>query len=141
MRVTAARLRDDRGDVVIGWLTRLLVVVAIVGVALIDGVSLLKAHYGADGDADVAASKASAAYAIKQSKADAYAAAVEFASLNDEFVDKRKFHVDAGGAVTLTLTRTADTVVIERLAPLRKFGVVTSSGAAGPSAPASALAP
>jgi hypothetical protein len=132
-----ARLYDDRGDVVIGWLTKLLVAFAVVGVILIDGVSVIKAHYGAAGDADVAASRASAAFATRHNKADAYSAALDYALGNDETIAKGAFHVNVTtGQVTLTLTRTANTVVLERIAPLRKFGVATGSGAA--SAPTAA---
>jgi hypothetical protein len=132
----STRLRDDRGDVVVGWLTKLMVIITLVGLILIDGVSVIKAHYGASGDADIAASRASTAYALRHNSADAYAAAVEFAVDNDELIDRHQFHVNGKtGTVTLTLTRTADTVVLDRIAPLRRFGVASGSGAAGPPAP------
>ncbi len=127
----SSRLYDDRGDVVLGWLTKLMVAFAVVGLAVIDGVSVVKAHYGATGDADVAASRASAAYALRHDKSEAYAAALDYAIGNDEAIAKGEFHVNAKtGAVALTLTRTADTVVLSRLPPLRKFGVASGSGTA-----------
>lgn len=131
----SAQLAGERGDVVLGWLTRLLVVISVVGVTLIDGVSVVKAHYGAQGDATSAATAASAAYATRHNKADAYAAALQVAASNDETLDKRKFHVDASGGVTLTLIRTADTVVLDQLPPLRRFGIATSVGTAAAPAP------
>ena len=121
---------DDRGDVVVGWLTRLIVVFAIVGVCLIDVVSVVQAHFGAQGDADLAATNASTAYAVRHNTADAYAAAVMVASGNEETIDKHAFRVDRAGNVTLKLTRTAQTVALEHLPPLRKFGVITTEGTA-----------
>jgi hypothetical protein len=129
VRVTA-RMSNDRGDVVVGWLTRLLVIFAIVGVALIDCVSVVRAHFGAQGDADLAASNASQAFAVRHSTADAYAAALMVATGNEETIDKHSFRVDKAGNVSLKLTRTAQTVALEHLSPLRKFGVITSLGTA-----------
>ena len=135
----AARMMNDRGDVVVGWLTRLLVIFAIVGVVIVDTVSVIQAHFGAQGDADLAAANASTAYAARHSTADAYAAALTVASGNEETIDKRTFHVNPRtGAVTLRLTRTAQTVALERLAPLRKFGVITSVGTGSAASQASA---
>ncbi|MDQ1680065.1 MAG: hypothetical protein QOI42_924 [Frankiaceae bacterium] len=139
MRAPHAQLLGDRGDIVIGWLTRLLVVMALIGVSLIDGVSVLKAHYGTQGDADLAATQASSAFAQTHDKAAAYQAALDVATPNDEAISKKQFHVDVRtGVVRLTLTREATTVVLSHIAPLRKYGEISAVASAAPT-PASAL--
>lgn len=139
MRALRWQSTGDRGDIVIGWLTRLLVVIAIVGVSLIDGISVVKAHYGTQGDADLAASQASDTFAHTRDKAAAYQAAVDVATTNDEAISKKQFHVDVRtGTVRLTLTREATTVVLSHIAPLRKYGEITAAATASPT-PANAL--
>lgn len=136
MQFPRSTFDNDRGDVVLGWLTKLLVVTAIVGVTLIDAVSIVKAHYGAAGDAQLAASRASAVYATSRNVDEAYAAAAESVVDLDETIDKKTFSVDEQGTVQLTLRRVATTVVVDRIPPLRKFAVASSAGTAA--APAAA---
>lgn len=122
----------DSGSIVIGWLTRLIVVVAIVGVVLFDVVSITAAHIGAEDDASQAATAASADYRANHNVQSAYNAAVESLPSSSETVLTRGFVIDPDGTVHLRLRRTVKTVVCSHIGPLKHFDTVTVSGEAAP---------
>ena len=50
------RERGDRGDIVLGWLTKLAVVLGVLGVIAFDGIAVVQAHFQASDRATTAAS-------------------------------------------------------------------------------------
>jgi hypothetical protein len=104
----------DRGDIVLGWLTRLTVIMALVGVALFDAISVGTTTASVADQGTSAALEASATWDETKNVQAAYDAAVTFATeANAENeVDPRSFSIDEDGTVHLTVSRVAKTLVL-----------------------------
>lgn len=103
----------ERGDVVLGWLTRIVIVLSLLGVIGFDAISVAVAAMTAQDDAAQAAQLASEAYKARGGTVQkAYDAAEAFAEGNGETVAAQSFVVDPGGTVHLTLEKTATTLVL-----------------------------
>lgn len=124
--------RHDTGSVVLGWLTKLAVAIAIVGVALFDSLSIAAAHLGATDDAGTAGEAASAAYRTSHNVDDAYKAALDTLPSDSESLPPKQFFVQPDGTVTLVLRRTTTTLLAYRIGPLKKYTVVTVHDTATP---------
>lgn len=122
----------DRGSIVIGWLTKLVVAIAIVGLALFDTLSIGAARLGASDDANTAAEAASADYRANHNVQSAYQAAIETLPSDSETIPPRQFVVQTDGTVTLVLHRTTTTLVAHRIGPLKKYASVTVHAVATP---------
>ena len=127
--------RRDTGSIVIGWLTKLMVAFAIVGVALFDSISIGAARLGATDDASTAAEAASANYRSSHDVQQAYRAAVDTLPSDSESLPPQQFLVQADGTVSLVLRRTTTTLAAHRIGPLKKYAVVVVHGEAAPPTP------
>lgn len=125
-------IRRDRGSIVIGWLTKLVVALAFFGVFAFDGVSLTAAHIGASDDADQAAQVAYNEYHSSHNVQAAYDAAVASLPSDTESLSPGDFVVATDGTVDLVLHRTVQTLVFQHIGPLKKYTVVTVHGEATP---------
>jgi hypothetical protein len=124
--------RRDTGSIVIGWLTKLAVAIAIVGVALFDSLSLAAAHLGAQDDASTAAEAASSEYRTSHNVDAAYQAALDTLPSDSETLPPRQFMVQPDGTVDLVLIRTTTTLLLHRIGPLKKYAVVVVHDVATP---------
>ena len=115
------RTRRDNGSIVLGWLTKLIVAIAFVGVALFDSISIGAAHLGATDDANNAASAASADFKTSHSVNSAYEAALGSLPSSSETIPAKTFEVQPDGTVTLVLDRTTRTLVAYRIGFLKKY--------------------
>ncbi len=108
-------MAGDTGDIVVGWLVRLVASLAVVGVLVFDGVSLGVAHLEVSDDAATAsraASRAAEAGATTQAAYDAAWRAVAEDEVGVELpVDG--FAATADGTVTVTVQRTVPTLVLQ----------------------------
>lgn len=120
----------DRGSIVIGWLGKIAVVLAVLGIALFDGISVGVAHMNAQDDANGAAVAANTAWTQTHNLQQAYDAAAESITNSDETVLTRGFSIDNDGTVHLLLHRTAMTLVMRHIGPLKQYTVFTVSGEA-----------
>lgn len=122
---------SERGDIVIGWLTRVVVVVALVGVVLFDGISVGVNRLNVEDQAQTAALAAADAWHSTHDVQKAYDAATEAATQADPLntVGTKDFKVDADGTVHLTVTRDAATLVLHRIKPARAWVHVEGHGA------------
>lgn len=127
--------RRDNGSIVLGWLTKLLVAIAFVGVALFDSLAIGAAHLGASDDANTAAETAAADYRSSHNVQAAYQAAVETLPSDSESIPAQQFVVEPDGTVNLVLRRTTTTLVAHRIGPLKKYSVVVVHATASPVAP------
>jgi hypothetical protein len=120
----------DRGDIVVGWLVRVVASVAVVGVLLFDVVSVAAAKMSVTDQASVAARAASDDWVIhhdQQSAFDAaWASATEANPTNT--IDTRNFRIAQGGTVRLTVHRTAPTLVLRLVGPLHHWADVAGEG-------------
>jgi exosome complex RNA-binding protein Csl4 len=120
----------DRGDVVLGWLTRLTVGLALLGLVGFDLVSLGAGRLQAEDRAQSAARAAVRSFAADQDMQRAYEAALaEVAEHGDpgDVVAAQSFTVTADGVVTLTLWHTAPTLVVEKIGPIRGWATTSAT--------------
>ena len=117
----------DRGDIVLGWLTRLTVTIAVLGVLAFDGVSLVKARFSAEDSAQTAARAAAEVFRDTHDVQKAYDAAYAVAVEHGATVDAPTFRPATDGSVTLTLRETAPTLVLRRVPPARGWADVAAT--------------
>ena len=124
-------MTDDRGDIILGWLTKLVLVLAVLGILGFDAVSLVQARFQATDRATTAASAAAAEYATSKDVQKAYNAAFA-TTVDNDTIETDTFAVAADGTVTLRLHREATTLVVSRIPPLRKYAEAVGEGTARP---------
>jgi hypothetical protein len=121
MRITA-RLRTlrradpERGDIVLGWLTRIVVVLGIAGIGLFDAISIGTTSVSLTDQGSYAAREASEAWQVTNSVQKAYEAAVAAATEQNpaNSVDTKSFRIDSDNTVHLRISREATTLVLYR---------------------------
>lgn len=108
--------RDDRGDIILGWLTRISVILAAAGLVLFDAISVGTTAMTLSDQGSLAAREASETFQESGSLQLAYEAAVASAleADADTLVDATTFTVDPDNTVHLTVSRTADSILLFR---------------------------
>lgn len=116
----------DRGDMILGWLTRIAVLLGVAGVALFDSMSIGSTAMNLSDQGDYAARQASENWQQTHDIQLAYDAAAAAATEQDpgNEVATKDFVVDSDGRVHLTISRTATTLVVFRLSATRKWAHV-----------------
>lgn len=110
MRISAT---GDLGGIVVGWLIRLVAVLALLGVVAFDGISFAVAQLAVTDAAAAASREASQELDLTGNPQLAYAAALRLAqqeSVENE-VPTEGFAVGADGSVTVTVVRHPPTLV------------------------------
>lgn len=122
----------DRGDIVLGWLTKLVVTLALLGVVGFDLVSLGAARFQAEDHAQAAVRAANESWKSAPDLQRAYDAALAEVVEHGDTIDPQTFTVGADGNITLTLRRTAPTMVVEKIGPARSWAEVDVTLSARP---------
>lgn len=130
--MAGARGSDDRGDIVLGWLARLVVVLGLGGLLAFDGASLLSTRVQVEGAATQAARAAADAWPGSRHVQVAYDAAVASLASPADRVQAPTFRVTPGGTVTLTVDTTAPTLLVRRIGPLRPLTRMSATGTGTP---------
>ncbi len=115
----------DRGDVVLGWLTKVVATLAVLGLVGFDAVSLGAAHFRAEDHAQQAVRKAAESYRGSPDLQAAYVAALEEILGTGDTIAPAGFSVSPDGTLTLTLRHETATLLVEKVPPLRRYAVVT----------------
>ena len=116
-------LQSERGSVVLGALTKLLLVALVAAVAY-DAAAIGYAHYEAADHGATAGDKAGDSWRESQDVKEAYHAAVTSLGGTDETIDAKSFTVNADETVTFQLRVPAKTLVAQRLSFTRHLSVV-----------------
>lgn len=125
-------MTSDSGSIVLGWLTRLALVIAVLGLLAFDGIALVKTNFSAADHAGSAAVAGADTYRQTKDVQQAYNAAVAAAS--GDTIDPKAFTVDPStGKVHLTVTEDAVTLWLQKIGPLKKYTVIHASADATPS--------
>lgn len=111
--------RSERG-LIGSWVVRIVLWLAIAGLTLFEAGAIIVAMVGVDGTADVAAREAALEYFRTKNEGDARARAEEAALQGDSVITSFVISAD-GGSVKVTLRRTAQTRIVHRIGPLKKF--------------------
>ena len=121
----------EHGAIVMGWLTKVVVALAIVAIIGFDTVAVMASHVTLKDDANGAAEAANTAWNENhRSVQAAYDAAALFARQHGEELPVRDFSVDPTGTVHVRLTKTTTTLVFQRIGPLKKYTTTTQTGEA-----------
>lgn len=124
-------MRGDRGDIVLGWLTRLTVGLALMGLVLFDVVALSLVRFQGSEAADDAARAAAASWKATPDIQKAYDAALLAVEPGDT-LPVESFRPSPDGSFELQLRRTAATLLVEKIPPLRELATATVSGTGRP---------
>jgi hypothetical protein len=129
--------RDERGSMVMGWLTKLVVFLAILGVIGFDAISIGAAHLTASDEADSAAEAANLMWVSDHETPiqQLYQAAEDFAEQHGDSIPPSSFVIDQQGNITLTLEHHVTTLVVRHVGPLKHFSTVSVTGTATTPAP------
>lgn len=119
---------DDRGDIILGWFTRVATFLLLLGIVAFEGISLVAARFNGPDVANQVAIAAADAYAPKHSVKAAYAAAERVAIDNKADLLRTEFSISGDGSVDLTIKTTATTLFLYRTNSTAKWAVVKSSG-------------
>jgi hypothetical protein len=117
---------NERGDVVLGWITKLVVGFAIAGVVLFDALAVGTTVSSVADQGSYAARQASETWNQTKDLNKAYltASATATESNPHNVIDPKTFRVDPDGRVHLKISRTATTLVLYRIGPLKHFADV-----------------
>jgi hypothetical protein len=126
------RFEGERG-IVLGWILRIVVGVALAGVLLYEAGAVIVAAVNADNAARSAAQEAVSTFARDHDAVAAKADADRQAAAEGAVVTA--FHVDAAGPggqsrVTLTVRKIAKTLFIQRIPGLKRYVVQSASSTA-----------
>lgn len=129
---TTRRLDNERGDIVLSWLTKLAVIFGLAGIALFDGISVGVTHSSVADQGSFAAREASETWSATKDLQKAFLTASTVAAEQDSLniVDPKSFRVDADGTIHLKISRTATTLVLYRIGPLKDLAWVQQDAAA-----------
>ena len=123
------RIDGDRGDIVLGWLTKLVVIIGLLGLVGFDGVSLAQARFQAADRATTAADAAADSFATTKTLQTAFNAA--YATTRDgDVIETKTFAIAPDGTVTLRLHHTATTLLLYRVKALQHYADAVGSGTA-----------
>jgi len=117
----------DRGDIVLGWLTKLTVILAVAGIGLFEAISIGSTMANVSDDGAYAAQEASSTWNQTkdiQQTYDAAVAAAESQNALDKVLTKG-FTVDPDGTVHLRIRREAKTLLLYRWSTTRSWTIVT----------------
>jgi hypothetical protein len=119
----------DRGSIVVGWLTKVVVTLAVVALIAFDLISIVTARLGVTDDANSAAEAANVAWNdTKGNVQSAYNAAAAYAESHGETCPVNYFHISSTGEVHLRLSGSATTFAVGHIGPLKKLATVHGDG-------------
>ena len=118
----------ESGDIILGWLTRIVIGFSLVGVVAFDGVSIGVAHVSAADDANTVARSASHAWFDTHQTDAAFQAAESTAAEHEETVVPASLTVAADGTVDVKIQRAATTLVVHHIHALRSWVTITATG-------------
>jgi hypothetical protein len=120
------------GFIVIGWLTRIVISLSVIGVFTFDALSVGSASLTVSDAANGTAIAARDVYNNNPNNRDsAYAAAERFADSHGVVLIPSNFTISNDGRVTVTVTKVAHTVVLEHIPPLTAWTVRSATATSG----------
>jgi hypothetical protein len=121
------RLSDDNGGIVLGWITRIAVIIGVAGLGLFDAISIGTTAATVSDQGSIAAMQASEAWLATKSVQKAYDAAVASATEQNpgDVVATKDFLIDEDGTVHLTVSRTATTLIIYRIGAIKSWADIS----------------
>lgn len=119
---------NDRGAVIVGWLTKVALVLTLFGVVAFDGVSVMVSNVSAQDTAASAAMAGAEVWRPTQDIQKAYNAAVSYAEEHGATIAPEDFGVDPDGTVHVKVQKDATTLVLYRTKSTRKWAHIEATG-------------
>jgi hypothetical protein len=117
-----------------GWLTKLVIMFAVLGVLAFDGFQVMVGNFGAADDATTAARAAADSFRVDKDVQKAYDAAVlSLVEKPNDVVETETFKVRPDGGIDLVVRREPKTLWMHRIGPLKDLSAIHQSGSASPS--------
>jgi len=117
-------LRADRGGIVVGWLVKLAVTMAVVGVIGYEAIAVSVAYVNVQDDGSEAARAAGDMWFNGgKDLQKSFDAAYAYASEHGDTIDPKSFSISPDGDVALKITKTANTLLIYRVKAIQHWGV------------------
>ena len=124
--------RADDGAIVLGWLTKVALSLAVVGFLSYDGISLVTSTVSTNDHAATLASQAADDVKNMRSIDKAYAVIAAQAEEGGDSLAPQDFVVAPSGSVTITLTHEATSVWMRHIGPLKRFLKVRATAEGAP---------
>jgi hypothetical protein len=122
-------VHGDRGDIVLGWLTKVCLVLGIVGVLAFDGISLATANISATDTATSAANVGAETWHDTHGNMQkAYAAALRYAEKQGGSIEPKEFVVNDDGSVEVTFRKEASSVLLYRTKATKRWTHIAAHG-------------
>jgi hypothetical protein len=122
----------DEGAIVLGWLTKVVLVLAVLGFLSYDGIAIVSANISAADRANTLASEAADDMHAMRDVNKAYAVISAEAAEKGDTIEPQDFRVASDGHVTLVLRREATSLWMSHIGPLRKLLHVHATGEGSP---------
>ncbi|MFN2539205.1 MAG: hypothetical protein ABR549_13800 [Mycobacteriales bacterium] len=126
------RNSPDEGAIVLGWLTKVALTLAVLGFLSYDGIAIVTANVSTADRANTLASEAADEVRSMRDVNKAYAAISAEAAADGDTIEPQDFRVASDGHVTLVLRREASSLWMSHVGPLRKFLHVRATGEGSP---------
>jgi hypothetical protein len=123
---------SDSGSIVLGWLGKLVIGFAVLGLIAFDGINIVVSNFGAADDASTAANAAADTYKVTHDINAAYQAAVKSVAGNGDTIETKTFVINPDGSVSLYVDRNPTTLWMHRIGPLKSWTHVRESGSGIP---------
>lgn len=122
-------MRGDRGDIVLGWLAKVTIVLGLLGAMAFDAVSVAAASIAATDAANGAATIGAEAWRNTHGDIQsAYDAALDYAEEHGGTIEPKEFEVDGDGNVTVRFRREASSILLFRTKTTKKLTQINVSG-------------
>lgn len=125
-------MNRDAGSIVLGWLAKLVLILAVFGLIAFDGLAVVTARFSAEDHANTAANAAAESWKGGHDLQKAYDDALAVISAG-ETIDTKTFRITPDGVVALVLHRNAKTVWLTQVSALAHFAKVSAHGTGSPS--------
>ncbi|CAN5561409.1 hypothetical protein BH24ACT26_BH24ACT26_00400 [soil metagenome] len=126
-------LNDERG-LVVSWLMKLVVGLAVTGVVLYDAGAVMMNHVTLDSAAnDIARELSSSVDATTPARTSPELTARAEVLARETGANLVEAEPDAEGALYVSLERRAETLLVRRIGPLKKWGTAVATGRAATS--------
>jgi hypothetical protein len=122
---------DDLGSIVIGWLTRVALALAVVGILGYDAVAIGQGRVNAADEADQIAQDAHDTWSETHNVNKAYATARDEAAAKGDSIPAGGFTIEPKtGLVTVKVRHSVDTLIVKRFGFSRPWTTMTATGQA-----------
>jgi hypothetical protein len=115
----------DRGSIVLGWLARLTLTLAVLGLIGFELLSVAVTHVTVQDIGSQSADAAQTSFSQLQDIPRAYQAAEDYAESQGATIPRRSFQVNLDGSMRFEVRKTASTLVLHYIKPLATWAVVS----------------